>query len=302
MGIHSHLPIACPPTHINIDKMSVISGGVAGGVEALVTYPFEFAKTRAQLHVRKAGVPYPRNPFAVVGQVYSQEGLRALYKGCAALAVGSIGKDAVRFLSFDTVKNAFKDPETGTLSPLRNMLAGMAAGVVASATAVTPTERIKTALIDDARGPRQFTSTMHAVRTIIAEDGFKGLYRGFAGTTLKQASATSFRMGTYNILKDYEKNHHIEQNTATNFANGAVAGITTTLATQPFDVIKTRSQTAKATTTMEAIASIWQDDGIRAFWRGTFMRLGRTVLAGGVLFTTAEAVAKIINPILDPIV
>ncbi|KAI4759199.1 hypothetical protein E4T52_08549 [Aureobasidium sp. EXF-3400] len=213
-----------------------------------------------------------------------------------------IGGGIDRFLSFDTVKNAFKDPETGTLSPLRNMLAGMAAGVVASATAVTPTERIKTALIDDARGPRQFTSTMHAVRTIIAEDGFKGLYRGFAGTTLKQASATSFRMGTYNILKDYEKNHNIEQNTATNFANGAVAGITTTLATQPFDVIKTRSQTAKATTTVEAIASIWQDDGIRAFWRGTFMRLGRTVLAGGVLFTTAEAVAKIINPILDPIV
>ncbi|KAI4855224.1 hypothetical protein E4T45_03342 [Aureobasidium sp. EXF-8846] len=270
--------------------VSVISGGVAGGVEALVTYPFEFAKTRAQLHVRKAGVPYPKNPFAVVGQVYSQEGLRALYKGCAALAVGSI------------VKNAFKDPETGTLSPARNMLAGMAAGVVASATAVTPTERIKTALIDDARGARQFTSTMHAVRTIMAEDGFKGLYRGFAGTTLKQASATSFRMGTYNILKDYEKNHNIEQNTITNFANGAVAGTTTTLATQPFDVIKTRSQTAKATTTREAIAGIWKDDGIRAFWRGTVMRLGRTVLAGGVLFTTAEAVAKIINPILDPIV
>jgi solute carrier family 25 citrate transporter 1 len=50
---------------------------------------------------------------------------------------------------------------------------------------------------------------------------------------------------------------------------------------------------------MEAVVSIWKDDGIRAFWRGTIMRLGRTVLAGGVLFTTAEAVAKIINPIFD---
>jgi solute carrier family 25 citrate transporter 1 len=204
--------------------VSVVSGGIAGGVEACVTYPFEYAKTRAQLHVRKAGVPYPRNPFAVVGQVYSEQGLRALYKGCGALATGSIGKDAVRFLSFDTVKNAFKDPETGTLSPLRNMLAGMAAGVVASATAVTPTERIKTALIDDARASRRFPSTMHAVRTIVAEDGFKGLYRGFAGTTLKQASATSVRMGSYNILKDFEKERNIDQNTATNFANGAVAG------------------------------------------------------------------------------
>lgn len=280
--------------------VSVIAGGIGGGVEAVVTYPFEFAKTRAQLHVRTdGGTPYPRNPFAVVGQVYRQEGFRALYKGVSALAIGSVGKDAVRFLSFDTVKNAFKDPETGTLSPLRNMFAGMTAGVFASVFAVTPTERIKTALIDDARGAKQYHSTMHAVRTVMAEDGLLGLYRGFIGTTLKQASATSFRMGSYNILKDFERQRHIEQSVAVNFANGAVAGTITTLATQPFDTIKTRSQTAKATTTREAIASIWADGGVRAFWRGTVMRLGRTVLAGGVLFTTAEAVSKIISPFFD---
>ena len=103
-------------------------------------------------------------------------------------------------------------------------------------------------------------------------------------------------MGSYNIIKDFEKKRHIDQNTAVNFANGAVAGTITTLATQPFDTIKTRSQTAKATTTMEAIASIMKDDGVRGFWRGTVMRLGRTVFSGGVLFTTAEAVAKILNP------
>jgi len=52
------------------------------------------------------------------------------------LIVGSISKDGVRFLSYDTIKNAFADPETGTLSPPRNMLASMTAGVVASITAV----------------------------------------------------------------------------------------------------------------------------------------------------------------------
>jgi len=29
------------------------------------------------------------------------------------------------------------------------------------------------------------------------------------------------------------------------------------------------------------------------------MRLGRTVFSGGVLFTTAEAVAKVLNPIFE---
>lgn len=108
----------------------------------------------------------------------------------------------------------------------------MTAGVVASITAVTPSERIKTALIDDARNEKRFRSGLHATMTIWKEHGISGLYRGFVGTTLKQASATAFRMGTYNILKDYEKKRDIQQNTLVNFANGSVAGIVTTLATQ----------------------------------------------------------------------
>ncbi|KAG9235958.1 mitochondrial carrier domain-containing protein [Amylocarpus encephaloides] len=286
-----------PPVPIAV---SLLSGGIAGGVEAGATYPFEFAKTRAQLR-NEPGVKSPRNPFAVVNAVYRNEGLRALYKGCGALVFGSIAKDAVRFLSFDTIKNAFRDPETGALTPARNMLAGMSAGGLASIFAVTPTERIKTALIDDARGARRYRSTMHAVRLVVREDGLKGLYRGFAGTTLKQASATSFRMGSYNILKDYQEVRDIPQNTAMNFVNGSVAGVITTLCTQPFDTIKTRSQAAQVTTTAEAVKSILRDGGAAGFWRGTIMRLGRTVFSGGILFTTAEAVSKVLTPMVQKV-
>lgn len=205
----------------------------------------------------------------------------------------------MRFLSFDLIKNAFKDPETGTLTPIRNLLAGMSAGVVASVCAVTPTERVKTALIDDARNAKRFRSAPHAVRTIYSENGFLGLYRGFAGTTLKQASATAFRMGTYNILKDFENSRDITQSTMTNFANGAVAGTVTTYATQPFDTIKTRSQSAKGASAVEAFRSVLADDGVRGFWRGTTMRLGRTVFSGGILFTVYEQTASLLRPIFS---
>ena len=173
----------------------------------------------------------------------------------------------------------------------------MTSGVVASIFAVTPTERIKTALIDDARSSnRRFHSTPHAVRLIYRDHGFSGLYRGFAGTTLKQASATAFRMGTYNILKDFEKGKDVAQGTLVNFANGAVAGIVTTYATQPFDTIKTRSQSAQGASTVDALRSIVADEGIRGFWRGTTMRLGRTIFSGGILFTVYEKVAAVLNP------
>lgn len=179
------------------------------------------------------------------------------------------------------MKNAFKDPNTGTLTPGRNILSGMVAGVFASIFAVTPAERVKTALIDDARMSKRFTSTVHCVRTILKEDGPVGLYRGFAGTTMKQAAATGVRFGTYNIIKDYQAVKGIKQSTAVNFVNGCVAGVFVTLLTQPFDTVKTRSQSANATTTVQAVKSIWRDGGVGAFWRGTTMRLGRTVTAGG---------------------
>ena len=223
-----------------------------------------------------------------------------MYKGCGSLVAGTVAKDALRFLTFDRIKEAFKDQETGQLSTLRSIMAGMAAGVVASTFAVTPTERIKTALIDDARssGERRFTSAYHASKTLIAERGFRALYAGYVTTTLKQMGTTTFRLGSYNIMKEYERAKGIPQTTAVNFANGAVAGTITTYATQPFDVVKTRAQSAKGAGTVEAFQSVMTDYGIKGFWKGTTMRLGRTVFAGGILFTTYEQIVAILNPLL----
>ena len=177
-------------------------------------------------------------------------------------------------------------------------MAGMASGVVSSTLAVTPTERLKTALIDDARNERRFKSAWHATKTLVAERGFvHALYRGYVSTTAKQMGTTSVRLGSYNIMKDYSKKNNWPDNTAVDFAKGAVAGILTTYATQPIDVVKTRAQSVKHETIMESTASIWKEAGLRGFWRGTVMRLGRTVLAGGILFTSYEQVVKILKPL-----
>lgn len=280
--------------------ISFLSGGIAGGVEAAATYPFEFAKTRVQLQNSGSNNnPSQRNPFRVVSHVFRTEGVGALYRGCPALIVGSIAKDGIRFLFFDAIKDAFKDKETGALTPLRSILAGMTAGVVSSTFASTPSERLKTAVIDDARtSEKHFRGSLHALRLIHHEHGLAGLYRGFVGTTLRQSLSTAIRLSTYSVLKDYENGRGVTQSTATNFANGAVAGLTTTLTTQPFDVVKTRAQSAKGASTMEAFWSVVKDGGVGAFWRGTGMRLGRTVVSGGILFTVYERVAGVLRSVV----
>ncbi len=121
-------------------------------------YPFEFAKTRAQLKGFKST---SANPFSLIARIARNEGLGAIYTGCSTLILvnspsslqtnsltssqGTTFKAGIRFVSFDAVRNLFEDDE-GRLSPSRGMLAGMVAGCVESVVAVTPTERVKTAL------------------------------------------------------------------------------------------------------------------------------------------------------------
>lgn len=121
------------------------------------------------------------------------------------------------------------------------------------------------------------------------------LYRGYVTTTLKSAGTTSVRLGSYNILKDLSKQYNVPQNSGTDFVKGMCAGIITTYATQPIDTVKTRAQSAKGMGAVEAMQSIWQDYGIRGFWKGTTMRLGRTIFAGGILFTVYEEVSRALH-------
>ncbi|KAI5456662.1 mitochondrial carrier domain-containing protein [Mariannaea sp. PMI_226] len=269
--------------------VSLIAGGVAGAVEATATYPFEYAKTRLQLERKTVGSS--ANPLTMLLHTTRNDGFRSIYTGCSTLILGTTFKAAVRFLSFDSIRNTLAD-ETGRLTPGRGILAGMIAGCAESVVAVTPTERIKTALIDDANSAvRRYHGGIHATRTIIREAGISEIYRGLVSTTLKQSATSAARMGSYNVLKDLCEQSNIPRNSAVTFATGAVAGVITVYVTQPFDTIKTKSQSARGASTIEACRMVFSESGIRGFWRGSSMRLARLVFSGGIVFTVYEKVA-----------
>ncbi|EPS99025.1 hypothetical protein FOMPIDRAFT_1031133 [Fomitopsis schrenkii] len=273
-----------------LPSVSLAAGAIGGAVEAAITYPLELAKTRMQLGTDKA-----RNPFVIINHVVRTDGLHALYRGFPNVVIGSMGKNAIRFVSFNAIKNVWKDPTTGELTPMRSLLAGMSAGLATSVFVATPTQRIKTAIIDDGGGERRFRSSLQAARVLYQERGISALYYGFGGITLKSITATGARMGTYNVLKDYQHSKNIAQTAMTSFVNGAIAGVVTTYATQPFDTLKTRCQSANGASLTEAYRSIMADGGVRVFWSGSLARLGRTILSGGVLFSVYEQISAILN-------
>ncbi|KAH8590540.1 mitochondrial carrier domain-containing protein [Bisporella sp. PMI_857] len=270
--------------------LSLAAGGIAGGVEATITYPTEYLKTRSQL--RSDGVA--QGIFRTLQTIVKGEGLGALYTGCSTLVIGTAFKASVRFLTFDSIKAALAD-SNGKLSAGNGILAGMAAGCIESVVAVTPTERLKTALIDDTKKAKRFHSSTHAIKMIIQEQGFRGLYKGLASTTMKQSATSGVRMGSYNFLKEIAKSGQLPQNSAMTFSMGAVAGTITVYATQPFDTIKTRTQSAKGAKTIDALRSIIQEYGVQGFWKGSTMRLLRLVVSGGIVFSVYEQIILLVK-------
>ncbi|KAJ5217516.1 uncharacterized protein N7469_011141 [Penicillium citrinum] len=274
--------------------VSLAAGGIAGGVEAGITYPFEYSKTRVQL-VQGGTAATSSNPLRLIAQVARQEGISALYIGCSSLIIGTSGKAAVRFLSYDTIKGFLSD-EQGKLPAGRGILAGMVAGMAESIVAVTPTERIKTAMIDDAKTNRQFKSGFHAVTVLVKNHGLRELYRGLVSTTIKQSATSAVRMGTYNILKETGKSQGIAPSAVSSFGMGALAGLVTVYATQPFDTLKTRAQSVSGAGLVEASRSVMREYGVIGFWKGSSMRLGRLLLSGGIVFSVYEQISALLSP------
>ncbi|KAF2626074.1 mitochondrial carrier [Macroventuria anomochaeta] len=172
----------------------------------------------------------------------------------------------------------------------------MLAGTAESVAAITPTERVETALIDDTKSShRCFRGGFDATRAIVAAQGLPGLYWGLVSTTTKQSATSAVCVGSYNVLKEASRQNNLPQGSAATFVVGALAGTITVYATQPFDTITTRAQSAAGARTGEAFRSIWTQAGIRGFRSGSTMRLDRLVFSSGIVFTVSEKVAALLS-------
>lgn len=129
----------------------------------------------------------------------------------------------------------------------------------------------------------------------MAERGFRELYRGLVPTSVKQSATSAVRMGSYNVIKERFGLYESLNRTIASFTAGALAGTVTVYATQPFDTVKTRSQSAGGATISHALRDIYLSGGVRGFWSGSTMRLGRLMLSGGIVFAVYEKVVSLLS-------
>jgi solute carrier family 25 (mitochondrial carnitine/acylcarnitine transporter), member 20/29 len=86
-------------------------------------------------------------------------------------------------------------------------------------------------------GPREYAGAIDCVKKILANDGFRGFYKGTATPLVGVGACVSIQFGTFEYMKRYlrtlnEKSGHVNPNLLSGgefYIAGAAAGISNTI-------------------------------------------------------------------------
>ncbi|KAJ4951397.1 hypothetical protein NE237_028229 [Protea cynaroides] len=176
---------------------SLIAGAVAGVSSTLCTYPLELIKTR--LTIQR---DVYKNLLDAFLKILREEGPAELYRGLTPSLIGVVPYAASNYFAYDTLRKAyrqvFKQEEIGNIETL---LIGSAAGAIASS-ATFPLEVARKQMQVGALSGRQvYKNLLHALSSILEQEGLGGLYKGLGPSCMKLVPAAGISFMCYEACK-----------------------------------------------------------------------------------------------------
>ncbi|KAF5202907.1 S-adenosylmethionine mitochondrial carrier protein [Thalictrum thalictroides] len=247
-----------------------IAGGAAGGVVETALYPIDTIKTRLQ--AARGG-----------GKII----LKGLYSGLAGNIAGVLPASAIFVGVYEPAKQKLLKVFPENLSAFAHLTAGALGGAASSLVRV-PTEVIKQRMQTG-----QFTSAPNAVRTIVAKEGFRGLYAGYSSFLLRDLPFDAIQFCLYEQLRiGYKLAAKRELNDPENAIIGAFAGALTGAVTTPLDVVKTRLMVQGSANQykgiLDCVQTIVREEGPTALLKGIGPRVLWIGIGGSIFFGVLE--------------
>ena len=280
---------------------SFIAGSTAGLVSSGALQPLEVVKTRMQAHRLKAGFSINKSAWATAGCVVRDEGIRGLWAGVSASCVRTACGAGLYFLLLERVtrelnaKFPVSKDSSQTVQGARTFAVGAASRALAAAM-LCPLTVVKTRMEYASISGTTYTGVANALYTIGAKEGMKGLFSGLGSTLLRDAPFSGLNLVMYTQMRTVMGEVAVAQGRETDamdtFFAGAVAGGVATFLTHPPDVLRTRVQLGRPSTSFVKIVS---EEGVRALWVGSFPRILRRTLQQAMTWSLYEHVAKLLG-------
>ncbi|ELT91357.1 hypothetical protein CAPTEDRAFT_19278 [Capitella teleta] len=324
-------PIATTPKPTSAEPTLVakfLGAGMAACIGDLVTFPLDTAKVRLQIQgeasigVAAAAVassrskkgrsaqslakeaakgPKYRGMVGTLLVIKREEGVRSLYSGLSAGLQRQMAFGAIRIGLYDSVKQGYINLfQANGLVSQHNVGLRILAGVTTGGAAVLfaqPTDVVKVRLqAQGTKGPRRYTGCINAYRTIGAEEGMRGLWRGALPNITRNAIVNATELVSYDLIKEAIVRHHLlSDNMPCHFVSAFGAGFCTTVIASPVDVVKTRFMNSSSGVykgAFDCARTMFREGGVQAFYKGfmpSFMRLGSWNI---VMFVSYEQIKR----------
>lgn len=315
-------------------KFLVLGTGLFSGVTCLL-YPMSVIKTRQMANEGVSGGF--QGAKQVTTELWAAEGLRGFYKGMGTVIFGTLPARVVYMGTLEVMKDATNrvtrrlDLSDSFRASLCNFVGGASASL-ATQTVTVPIDVISQRLMVQSsvgdHGPSSANSQnpsssssdkqskssggalrnlngFQMARTVVQQDGVRGLYRGFGTSIATYVPSSAMWWGSYG---GYQKLiwHHVDSSMdnprstaaviAVQTTSSVLAGMTASIATNPMDLIKTRLQVGQGEAKpsfRQALKHILDTEGLPGLFRGVVPRMASNALWGTAMVSTYEFLKRI---------
>jgi len=188
----------------------LICGGCAGITSVTFTYPLDIIRTRLSIQsasfatLEKAEGKLPGMWATGVKMYKTEGGIKGLYRGIIPTVAGVAPYVGLNFMVYESVREYFTEP--GEKNPVwyRKLAAGAISGAVAQ-TCTYPFDVLRRRFqINSMSGMGyQYKSIGDAIKTILVQEGFLGLYKGIVPNLLKVAPSMASSWLSFELARDF---------------------------------------------------------------------------------------------------
>jgi len=183
---------------------------MAGITSVTFTYPLDIVRTRLSVQSasfkelgEKSGERLPGMWQLLVSMYKNEGGFRALYRGIIPTIAGVAPYVGLNFMIYETLRGLVTEPGHKDPTSLGKLAAGAMSGAI-SQTCTYPFDVLRRRFqVNTMSGMGyQYRTIWGAVRSILQQEGWKGLYKGLTPNLLKVAPSMAASWLTFETFRD----------------------------------------------------------------------------------------------------